>query len=417
MLTRERLWIAGIVALGVLAYLPALNNGFIADDFVKLNAVELLKADPGYILATPPEMFRTTSDLAFGILKTFFGYRSGFFYAFSIALHCLNCLLIRVLLRQIPLLKSSANLAALTFAVFQAPQEAVMWLAAISDPLVTAFALAALILWLRRRIGWSVLCYFVALFSKESGVMLLILIPLADYLRDATFQTRRYLWLLVPTLVFAVVFLLTWKQNYLIAANGYGIGVKAVLLLLRSLIRLLWPWFAILVALLLIDLKKNLPYRALAFGLIAPAIGMAPYMFLIYDRQLPSRSVYIASAIFMAASAYLLLQLKRPSFRVAYCAAFVGFNVLYLWFRKDGQYVQLAAPTTQLIEVMRSRKPGPIYIKGFEYEGSPEIAYYATSLAPGWTLNFIAIEGWNEKCAGCAVLRWDKPRQRYVEEK
>src|SRR5438132_1408211 len=67
------------------AYLPILNNGFIADDFVKLNMVELLKVNPGYTLQTPPEIFRSTSDIVFILLKTCFGYRSGFFYAFSIA--------------------------------------------------------------------------------------------------------------------------------------------------------------------------------------------------------------------------------------------------------------------------------------------------------------------------------------------
>src|SRR5258705_11888322 len=87
-------WRLLIVAAAVIAYAPCLNNGFIADDFILLNRVEILKTNPWYLIEVTPEPFRLTSYIALGILKALFGYDYLFYYAFCILLHAINSLLL-----------------------------------------------------------------------------------------------------------------------------------------------------------------------------------------------------------------------------------------------------------------------------------------------------------------------------------
>ena len=81
--------------LAALAYAPALNNGFIADDYVILQRVGLMRAQPLYLLQVPPENFRFVSYIVFGFLKSIAGYDARVFYAFNIALHIANIALLR----------------------------------------------------------------------------------------------------------------------------------------------------------------------------------------------------------------------------------------------------------------------------------------------------------------------------------
>jgi len=86
-------WRLAIIAAAIVAYAPAINNGFIADDYMILRRIDLLKADPFYLLAVVPENFRLTSYAVFGALRSIFGYDFAAFYAFNILLHIVNCLL------------------------------------------------------------------------------------------------------------------------------------------------------------------------------------------------------------------------------------------------------------------------------------------------------------------------------------
>src|SRR5215467_6955262 len=119
--------------LAVTAYLPILNNGFIADDYVILERVGFLKTQPLYLYQVPPENFRLVSYVIFGTLKSLAGYQAWPFYVFNIGLHVANIVLFSLLLRRIFDDQITVALAVLFFAVFQAPQEAVMWLAAMNE--------------------------------------------------------------------------------------------------------------------------------------------------------------------------------------------------------------------------------------------------------------------------------------------
>src|SRR5262249_25170156 len=110
------------------AYLPALDNGFISDDYVFLGRLADWRPDSLCLLRHPPEGSRTPTYLALALLRRLFGYRAPAFDAFAIALHASATLLLWKLLEVLTGLPEVAAVAAALFAVYQGPQEAVMWL-------------------------------------------------------------------------------------------------------------------------------------------------------------------------------------------------------------------------------------------------------------------------------------------------
>ncbi|HZI50599.1 MAG TPA: hypothetical protein VFE29_02155, partial [Terriglobia bacterium] len=90
-----------IFVAATIAYIPALNNNFIADDWAILHRVNVLWVDPLYLSESVPENFRFTSYLAFGLLKELFGYSAAPYYMFNILLHAVNCLLLSAIVRKV----------------------------------------------------------------------------------------------------------------------------------------------------------------------------------------------------------------------------------------------------------------------------------------------------------------------------
>src|SRR5262249_31268789 len=139
-------------------------------------------------------------------------------------------------------------LAAVFFAVFQAPQEAVMWLVAMNEGLQGFFILSAILLWDRQRHTLSVICFALALVSKESALIMLLMIPLWQAMRGRPVFPKAYFGFLIPASLFAFVFLYTVSNNFLLTSGSYVIGFQAPLVIVKTLFRLTWPWLYILLA-------------------------------------------------------------------------------------------------------------------------------------------------------------------------
>jgi len=296
--------------LCVIAYAPAFNNGFIADDYVIMLRTQILKSDPWYLFHVVPENFRATSYLVFGAFRALLGYDSRWLYCFTIGLHLINCLLFLKLLRRLDDRSDLPVIAAVLFAVFQAPQEAVMWLAAMNEELQAAFILSALLLWDRRRNALSVVCFSLALVSKESAAILLLMLPLWQAIRGRPLFPRAYFWFLVPAAVFSAVFLATVSQNFMLTSHAYVIGFQAPIVILKTLFRLTTPWLYILIAILLYQRSKLLRSQQVAAYAAWLAIPMFPYMFISYQHHLPSRQLYMASMVLSCLFAQLLGQIS-----------------------------------------------------------------------------------------------------------
>ena len=432
------LFIAALLA--IVAYAPALNNGFIADDWVILQRIGFMRTEPLYLLRVPPENFRFVSYLVFAFCKSIAGYDARLFYAVNIALHVANIALLRYLVRLVFEDVFVADTAAVLFAVFQAPQEAVMWLAAMNETTLAFFTFIALTMWWRKRYFIAGVAYLLALFSKESGIVVLLAIAVFDakrkrdsaqpkfakrkrdsaqpkLLRQRQWKpVRAYVYLLVPTAIFSGVFLWTMSRNFMVANRFYAVGPHALLVLLITLHRLIWPWFYILLLLVWLRLRKlqqSKELRHVPLYLACVLLPMLPYMFITYQNALLSRQLYLASAVLMTAFALLLSRLRGTPLLSLFMVVFIGFNVGYLWVRKDGQFEDRAAPTTQLVAALRARTPQPVLVLDFAYP-YPAIAQAAALAVPGWTPELIHVDESSTQCQGCLTLRWN-PRNRTYE--
>src|SRR6185295_14506565 len=95
----------------------------------------------------------------------------------------------------------------------------------------------------------AALAYLCALFSKESAVIIPLLIVLMDLYMRRRPQWRQYILLAIPSAGFIAIFLFTVSKNFMLASRSYSIGFGAIWVLGVTLHRLLWPWFYIFFAL------------------------------------------------------------------------------------------------------------------------------------------------------------------------
>lgn len=394
--------------LAVLAYASAFHNGFISDDFVILGRVESWLKD-FRTFSIPPEGIRLTLYGCFALLRSLFSFRPELFYGFAILLHLLNVWLVGKLLLVLTGRKSLAVTGAILFAVVQNPQEAVMWLSGMGDTLVGVFTLAALLAWTRERFLWCVVCYAGALLSKDSGLSLLVLVPLIDWLRIGRVQFRRqYLYLLLPTAGFLALFLATMQSNTYLSAGLYAFRPSGVLTILNSAHRLAFPWLYLALLLCLVERRYKWSRGAAAF-LAWISITLMPYSFITYQNHVPSRSQYLAAMGLAGLLAVLIENLRHQRFRHVFIAAFVVVNIGYLWAVKHPQYLRRAAPTTRLLEELRSRSPRCLEISGFPM--NQWIAKEAALHVPGWGPEMLRVN--EPPDAACDRLRWNTRLERY----
>jgi hypothetical protein len=139
--------VMSVAAVSVLAYWPSVDNSFISDDFTMLPFVRSVSVHPGAILEMPSEIFRVVSYVYFWVCLKVFGPTPELFYSSGIALHTLASLLVGRLVFVLTRHTGAAWAAALFFAAYERHQEAVMWISAVNDALLTVSSLVFLLLW------------------------------------------------------------------------------------------------------------------------------------------------------------------------------------------------------------------------------------------------------------------------------
>ena len=124
-------------------------------------------------------------------------------------------------------------------------------------------------------------------------------------------------------------------------------GPQGLLVLIKSLHRLIWPWGYLVVAAVLLSYGWRPNRQAADWALLIP-VAMLPYIFVRYVANIPSRQTYLASALFLPLLAAGILSLKPKTLRAGLVAAFIVYNVVYMWTVKDAQMEARALPTTAL---------------------------------------------------------------------
>jgi hypothetical protein len=414
LLTRRRkaVFILLLAVLVLAAYAPAFRNGFISDDYVVLERVQQLQHDPLYLFSMPPEGFRSTMYTCFGFLKAIFGYRPTYFYAFTVALHLLNVVLFGRVLLLLNASPTAAALGSLFFAVYQNPQEAVMWLVAMNEALLAACVLAALLAWLKGRCLLAGFFCVAALLSKESAVVILLALPLANYRCSKRPALRcENLYVLVPVLVCAGLYLYTAHANPYMTLGLYSFSWRALWVGANTLHRMVFPWLYV-VLILLIATRRLTGVKPILQPFAWMVLALTPYVFLTYQNHVPSRSQYVASMGFAWLLALLTEKLVRPWFQCALAAVFLAGNIAYLWIAKEAQYLQRAAPTTQLVLQLRMRPPDRILVLNFP--ANPWIAKCASRSVPGWRPDLILANESLEACPKCSRLVWNSRALQYA---
>ena len=374
-----------------LAYAPSLGIPLMEDDYPNLS--QTLAGGIATPLADPIFRVRATSFWTMGLLWRWAGLAPLAYHAISLLLHIANTWLLYGVCMAWPRMRTAAIWAAGFFAVAEGHQEAVMWFSAVNELWLFLFGMGALLCFLRRRTAVGAALFVLALLSKESAAAVLPLFLLAV----PAAKWRRNLVRLAPYGLLAAVaigaILATRSYSFRFSDGSFSLHAPFWITWPHSYFRVLWIWGLAAGGAILAARDGGLRRSALV-ALAWIGLALAPYSFLTYSTEIPSRQTYVASAglamLFGLAMAYWWEKLQmRRRWLAAMMALVVAHNVGYLWFRKRPQFLARAAPTEQLIALAR-RTPGPIWVRCFPRVDyiAKEAAHLGAGYAPGnlvWT--------------------------------
>jgi Tfp pilus assembly protein PilF len=230
---KERLRIGLLLAAVVLVYGNTLVNDFTMDDGLYVVKNPQVTAPSVRALFTPNKfsnVFRPVTFATLALNQAVNGGKPFGFHLFNLMLHAavtwLLYLLLLAILGTSPHEKTVAFVAALLFAVHPIHTEAVASVVGRAELLAAGFLLAAWILHLRDREIAALICFLLALLSKESAAAFLALVLVGDYARGEWKPRLRYARIAGVTLLFVG---LLWK------VQGGHLGQAGISLLDNSL--------------------------------------------------------------------------------------------------------------------------------------------------------------------------------------
>lgn len=220
-------WRVGILlALALLVYGNTLWNSFVFDDNVYVLKNPAVTTPSLRALFAPTKhnnVFRPATFASFAVDWKLGGGRPLAYHLVNLLLHAavtvLFYLVLRKLLEGVAKAETIAFAAALLFAVHPIHSEAVAWVSARSELLATAFVLGTWLLHLEDRPIPALICFAVALLSKESAMAFLPLALISDYVCGKLKPARTYAWLAVTAASYVA---LLWK------VQGGRFGEKSV---------------------------------------------------------------------------------------------------------------------------------------------------------------------------------------------
>jgi hypothetical protein len=363
-----------IGALCALAYAPTLNLPLMEDDYP--NIAQALKfGSPAAPLGDPIFRMRATSYWTMqGLYRTFRMFPPAY-HATSLVLHIANAWLVYLALLAWPQTRGAAIWAAGFFAVHEGHQEAVMWFSAMNELLQFFFGVMALWLWMRGRrwLAFSLICFALALISKESAVLFIALFGFALLGRIVRFRNACPAWTLLLYVALAAgavaVLATTRAYSFRFSDGSFSLAAPFWITWPRGFARLMWIWGWVSAAIVAIHWREEKMRNAVIAALAWMAIALLPYSFLTYSTQIPSRQTYLAGAGLAALFGLAIERLWQDSGSARKVAAVLALaallhNVGYIWFRKRAQFIARAQPTEQLIRMARETG-GPIWVQCF----------------------------------------------------
>ncbi len=369
--------LGGIVLLAILTYLPFLGLPPQQDDYLQRELAERYGLPSGWSALAQDPLYRcrATSILLTAATLELFGASTLVMNASTLLLHGINVVLVGLLgsCRWIGWRLSLA--AAFVFAAGERHHEAVVWYAALHEPLVLIFILIAVLCLIQRleggsRLWWGgvAMGWLLALLSKESGVVLAALLP-AIALMYGHRKTALAL-LAVGALTTGGYFLLAHAQrshHQHFNDGTFQFGLHFLPTLAASTVRGLWIWGGLALITLAI-LWRKVDVKIPALGAVWLVGGLLPYAFLTYMPRIPSRHHYVASvggAILIALAFWLFLDSRRNQRLTAaiLACAFIAHNWGYLWVSKKPQFAWRAAVIEGFVDFV-SMNPNARVVNG-----------------------------------------------------
>jgi len=198
----EKLRIALLLAVAMLVYGNTLLNSFTMDDdiYVLHNPAVTSFSIKGLFepatANTPFRFFRPVTFATFALNRAVGGMQPFGYHLFNLLLHAAVTLLLYVVLRKLletmPQGTTVAFVSALLFAVHPIHTEAVASVVGRSELLAAGFLLAAWLLHLHDRPVLTLVCFVLALLSKESAVAFIPIVLAGDYARGKLKPLLRY---------------------------------------------------------------------------------------------------------------------------------------------------------------------------------------------------------------------------------
>jgi hypothetical protein len=354
-----------ILLAATIPYLPFLSLPFISDSYLQvfLGRHYGPLSQWGELAGDVLYRSRATSIVFTYLVDSWAGPDPAIHRLAGIALHAANCLLVASLGFWPRIGWPVAVPAAVYFALSEAHQEAVVWVASLPELLVFFFSLLAILAWLRAltlRSGtwltYSFLAYLLALLSKESGAIV-------PAVAGAIWWWERRDWRLPlaalaamggVAIAYALAIFASSETHLHLNDGTFSFRAPALVVLVKSSARLLFPWgWVSLAALTFLGIARR---TLLTLSIAWMAIALLPYAFLTYMDRVPSRHTYLASLGLSLIVGAAFVALPRLSLRWGRPAAVVFAMVIsvqsvyYLWTKKLDQYARRAEPTERFLQ-------------------------------------------------------------------
>lgn len=208
----ERMRMALLAISAAIVYANALLNSFTYDDFLYVlnNPGVTNPSFAGFFHATKfTNVFRPVTFSTFSLNWKLGHLHAVGYHLFNLLLHVgvtlLLYLLLKKLLESIPDAATLSFVAALLFAVHPIHTEAVASIVGRSELLAAGFVFAAWFFHLEDQLLPSLLCFVLAMMSKESAASFVPLVLFGDYLRGKFKSRVVYLWIVLAAVAYTGV--------------------------------------------------------------------------------------------------------------------------------------------------------------------------------------------------------------------
>ncbi len=228
--------LSGIIALAALFYYPTLKSYFIVDDFMWLEVVAdrgLSQIGSFFTDVRSVGFYRPFIKLSFWLDYCIYGINQQGYHITNIILHCINIVLVFMLIMRLCKNNKTAILSCLIFALHPMHTESISYLSGRTELIHGLFYLTCLLSFIgylgnqsNRRLNYlSLAAFILSLLTKETAVSLIIILYLTDLL--FRFKNNQKINLLDNKAIYApyVVFLFAYiiLRQFVIGATVYKI--------------------------------------------------------------------------------------------------------------------------------------------------------------------------------------------------